>query len=178
MTFINTNGMAFIGPGSEWFWTAASGIVLGVTFVAIYRQLRLQRSAAAIEQLNGIIREWSSERLARSKFTILLALEAGRDSSDLPNRAVSTVGFFWQQVGYLVRGGHVDRELVYRNLGDQVQAWWAMLFPGATVGEASTDPTPGWNDFAWLVGVAAALDAKRGVDRQNDLESLKADLRP
>ena len=54
MTFINTDGMSFIGPGSEWFWTALSGIVLAVTFLAIYRQLRLQRSQTSIEQLERI----------------------------------------------------------------------------------------------------------------------------
>ena len=43
MTFINADGMSFIGPGSEWFWTAVSGIVLAITFIAIYRQLRGQR---------------------------------------------------------------------------------------------------------------------------------------
>ena len=32
MTFINTDGMALMGPGSEWFWTAVSGLVLSVTF--------------------------------------------------------------------------------------------------------------------------------------------------
>jgi hypothetical protein len=172
---INTDGLAFIGPGSEWFWTALSGIVLAVTFIAIYRQLRLQRSAAAIEQLNEIIHEWSSERLARAKFTILVALDAGTAPSDLPNRAVSEVGFFWQRVGYLVRGGHVDRQLVYRNLGNQVQAWWALLFPGAVAAEGP-DETPGWHDFAWMASVAAALDAKHGVDPEIDPDSLKAEF--
>ena len=42
MKLINTDGMSFIGPGSEWFWTAVSGLVLAVTFIAIYRQLRTQ----------------------------------------------------------------------------------------------------------------------------------------
>ena len=109
MTFINTDGLSFIGPGSEWFWTALSGIVVAVTFVAIWGQLRPQRSTAAIEQLNTIILEWSSERLCRAKFNILVALEAGTDAADLPNRSVATVGFFWQRVGFLVRGGHIDR---------------------------------------------------------------------
>ena len=45
MTPINTDGMSFIGPGSEWFWTALTGLVLGLTFLAIYRQLRLHPSA-------------------------------------------------------------------------------------------------------------------------------------
>jgi hypothetical protein len=41
--FINTDGVTFVGAGSEWFWAAVSGLVLAVTFIAIYRQLRLQR---------------------------------------------------------------------------------------------------------------------------------------
>ncbi len=48
MTLINTDGMSLIGPGSEWFWTAVSGVVLAVTLIAIYRQLRLQANQAAI----------------------------------------------------------------------------------------------------------------------------------
>jgi hypothetical protein len=57
---INTDGMALIGLGSEWFWTAISGLVLAVTLVAIYRQLRLQRSQGAIDQLELRLLEWQS----------------------------------------------------------------------------------------------------------------------
>ena len=42
MTIINTDGMALIGPGSEWLWAALTGLVLAGTAVAIYRQLRVQ----------------------------------------------------------------------------------------------------------------------------------------
>ena len=45
--------MSFIGPGSEWFWTAVSGIVLAVTFLAIWRQLALQRSASGYAQVTN-----------------------------------------------------------------------------------------------------------------------------
>jgi hypothetical protein len=50
---INFNGLVLIGPGSEWFWTALSGLVLAITFVAIYRQLVLQRDSAAIDQVTS-----------------------------------------------------------------------------------------------------------------------------
>ncbi len=66
MPLVSSEPVVLIGPGSERFWTALSGLVLAVTFVAIYRQLRLQRSAAAIEQLNSIAREWQSERMGQS----------------------------------------------------------------------------------------------------------------
>ena len=42
MTLINTDGLAFIGPGSEWFWTALQFAALATTFYAIYRQLQAQ----------------------------------------------------------------------------------------------------------------------------------------
>ena len=42
MKLINTDGLALIGPGSEWFWTALQFTALAITVIAIYRQLRAQ----------------------------------------------------------------------------------------------------------------------------------------
>ena len=41
MKLINVDGLALIGPGSEWFWTMLQFIALAITFVAIYRQFRI-----------------------------------------------------------------------------------------------------------------------------------------
>ena len=43
MALISTEGIVFIGAGSEWFWIALQFIALSVTFIAIYRQLRTQQ---------------------------------------------------------------------------------------------------------------------------------------
>jgi hypothetical protein len=173
---INTDGLAFIGPGSEWFWTAVSGLVLAITFFAIYRQLRLQRDAAAIEQVNDLLNEWSSERMARAKLAVLLALEAGLDPLDLPDRALSHVGFFCQRVGYLAQRGHMDRRLVYEHLGSQIQDWWFWLRP-RVLAEREGDHDPGlWQGFEWLAGDAAARDAHRGVRGRDDAERLAKSL--
>ena len=43
MKLINTDGLALMGPGSEWFWTALQFTALAITFVAIYRQLATQQ---------------------------------------------------------------------------------------------------------------------------------------
>jgi hypothetical protein len=66
VTLINNDGMAFIGPGSEWFWTAVSGLILAVTFIAIYRQLRAQASTRAFELLEAYVREGESESFHRA----------------------------------------------------------------------------------------------------------------
>ena len=95
MTLINTDGMALIGPGSEWFWTAVSGLVLATTFLAIYRQLRLQAHASAVEQLNAFDREAASERTNRAKTTLLIALRDGKNPVDLPDAAAGEVAASW-----------------------------------------------------------------------------------
>jgi hypothetical protein len=88
LKLINTNGMVFIGPGSAWLWTAVSGIVLPVTFYAIYRQLRLQRSHDASEQLERIEQEYGGEALIRYRLELYLALRDGVDPADLSQDAV------------------------------------------------------------------------------------------
>jgi hypothetical protein len=42
MTFINTDGLSFLGPGSEWFWTAFQGIVVALSLWGLVRQVRIQ----------------------------------------------------------------------------------------------------------------------------------------
>ena len=112
MKFINTDGMAFIGPGSEWFWTALQFTALAITFVAIYRQLSIARSANAFAQIDAIHRESDSERLTRAKLEVFLAMREIRDPGDLPEAAATTVADFWEKVGTLARAGHIDRALV------------------------------------------------------------------
>jgi hypothetical protein len=43
VSLVDTDGIVILGPGSEWFWMALTGLVLAGTGVAIYRQLRVQQ---------------------------------------------------------------------------------------------------------------------------------------
>ena len=62
MQLINWSGAIF-GPGSEWLWSFAQFVVVAVTLVAIYRQLRLQAREGAIEQVTEFRREAYSEQM-------------------------------------------------------------------------------------------------------------------
>jgi hypothetical protein len=173
---INLDNLVLIGPGSEWFWSAISAIAVAVTLLAIYRQLRLQRDAAAIEQLNELTTEWSSERLARVKLAVLVALEAGTDPLALPNRASTHIAYFWQRVGYLAQRRHMDAQLVYEALGGQIQDWWFWLRP-RVLAQREIDHDPGvWQGFEWLARDAAARDADRGLPSRDDGEMAAKEL--
>lgn len=161
MKFINTDGMAFIGPGSEWFWTALSGIVLAVTFVAIYRQLSLQSSQRAIEQMKRLENEYASERMARHRLPIRVAIRDGAAPSTIPDGSATVLANYWEGVAALARAGHLDRSLLYRSDGTGCQVWWAILAPWISRIRATWAEPSLWEDFEWLAEFMAEMDRKK-----------------
>jgi hypothetical protein len=173
---INTDGMALIGPGSEWFWTALTGLILAVTFLAIYRQLRIARSASAYEQLTAFERELGSERQIRRQLEILVALSDGVDPADVPLAAATTVGGFWETVGGLARRGHLDPDLLWQGSGSECAIWWVALEPFARRRQAAVGPAM-YENFEWLAGVMAEFNRRLG-SRIADQEALTGELQP
>jgi hypothetical protein len=159
---INTDGMAFIGPGSEWFWTALSGIVLAVTFIAIYRQLRLAQSAGRIEQLGAFDLEWRSERLTRFKLNALIALRDKVNPSSVPEGAAVNIANFWEKVATLTRGGHIDAKLAWDAYGNDSQLWWITLGPWIRTKRTDVQDPRIFEHFEWLAGRMAQLDRQSG----------------
>jgi hypothetical protein len=173
--FINTDGMAFIGPGSEWFWTALSGIVLAVTFIAIYRQLALQRSASGYAQVTDLSRQDQAEPMLRVKVQIYRALHDGCAPADIPFGAASYVIDFWEDIAVLVRQGHLDRRLLHETMGNGCRRWWITLKP--LVERVRTEVGPrAAEHFEWLAGQMAELDRKVGDATIYDAEYVALTL--
>jgi len=68
---INTNVLTLFGAGSDWFWSMCQLIVVAVSVIGLYRQLRLQSSAGASEQATALASDWNSELLHRSRLATL-----------------------------------------------------------------------------------------------------------
>jgi hypothetical protein len=158
--FINTDGMAFIGPGSEWFWAGVSGLILVVTFLAIYRQLRLARSAGAFEQLAAFESELDSERMVRTELELLVALRDGVDPAQVPPGVAYVIGGFWQRTGALVRSGHLDPKLLRSGSLGAVGVWWPAMAPYARKIRIDRPQPLFLRDFEWLAGIMAELDRR------------------
>jgi hypothetical protein len=163
VTFINTDGLSFIGPGSEWFWTALTGLVLGLTFLAIYRQLRLQARIGAIEQMDALRREAYSESMERYGLDVMTALRDHDDPADVPEAAVLGLGDFWANFATLARAGHRDAALLWQSdsASPQITWWWIAPFVFRARAESRLG-VPSYADFEWLVGVLAEMDRTDG----------------
>jgi hypothetical protein len=157
MHLINTDGMAFIGPGSEWFWTAISGMILVVTFIAIYRQLRIMRSASAFAQLDAFERELGSERMKRFELEVLVALRDGVDPAHLSRGAAYGIFQFWETTGALARRGHLDPKLLFEGSGLAAMDWWQTLTPYAKRVRADAQSPAFLENFEWLADTMAEL---------------------
>lgn len=163
MQLINTDGMTFIGPGSEWFWAALGGIVTVVSLLAILRQLRLQAHARAIEQLGEFRREAYSEQMLRYELDIMVAQRDHKDPADVPEAAVLGIGDYWENFAFLSRAGHRDTKLLWLYDSVSAQLVWAWLGPFVRKARAeSRFGTPSYHDLEWLAGVMAEMDRRAG----------------
>jgi len=160
---INTDGMSFIGPGSEWFWTALSGIVLAVTFIAIWRQLSMARSARFREDQISLTQDFDSERQMRYRLEILLALRDGTDREHLPEGSATGLMNYWETVAGLARHGDLDRKALYSGFGALYQAWWVVLAPYVRAKRAEQGNPGQYADNEWLAGYMAEMDRRAGV---------------
>jgi hypothetical protein len=124
--FINTDGMAFIGPGSEWFWAMTQFIVVAITLLAIFLQIRGQSTANALQQLDSFNDRWDSDRMLRTRLELALHLRQG-DGFDALYPFLTTFVDFFNDLADLREKGHVQTKYVWESWGRTIQFWWALL---------------------------------------------------
>jgi hypothetical protein len=157
--------VAFVGPGSEWFWAMLQFIVVAVTLLGIYYQLRLTRSANNFEQARRIAADVASERMARNQLEILLALQDGVIPEHLPEGPVTYIQDYWENVAGLVRGGHLEPALLDRFAGNSCRWWWAALAPNVRHHRVTAGNPRDGENWEWLALILAKLEQRGGVDR-------------
>ncbi len=163
MALISTGELVVIGPGSEWFWAALTGIITMVSLLAIWRQLRLQARIGAIEQLDAFRREAFSESMTRYGLDVMTALRDHDDPAEVPDAAVLGLGDFWGNFATLARAGHRDAALLWRSdsATPQIVWWWIAPYVFRARAESRLG-VPSYSDFEWLVGVMAEMDRTGG----------------
>ena len=158
MTFINTKGMAFFGPGSEWFWAALQVAALAITFIAIYRQLRIARSASAFRQVEEYRARFDGERMRHERLAILVAI---RDGNSIPEPAGEAVGNYFEMLAMLTRNGHLNRKVLWGAMGNSARIWWTVLQPFVKSSQAEWGADT-YADFQWLAGAIMGMDRRTG----------------
>jgi hypothetical protein len=168
---INTDALWIIGQGSEWFWTALSGTVLVVTFIAIFLQLRAQRSANLYDQSAAWQRDWNDEHNRISRLVLMLDLEGRTVESGLPP-SISEPGDYFERLGYLVLKGHLRSADVWHDLRLVIGRWWTLTEPYIRHDRIATDDPALYEWFEKLELEMRHLDRKvHGKERKFDMSA-------
>ena len=159
----DTEGLFLFGPGSEWFWSMLQFVVVAVTLIGIYSQLRVSQSANAFAQLHALEHELRGERLTRRRLRCLIALRDEGPAADLRSAGWG-VAAFWEKTASLARAGHIKTTMLNEARGADCEAWWAILEPSLLrERESDGDPTS-WTHFEWLAGEMGRLGRRQGVE--------------
>ena len=122
MQIINTDGMSLIGPGSEWFWAAAQLVVVVVSLYGIYRQLRSQGAANAVQRIETLEGEWKSARMAHARLVLALHLKHEPIDEAGALKARSVLDFF-VNIGNLYKWGFLSIDEIDATWGASIPIW-------------------------------------------------------
>ena len=175
MSVLNTEGLSLFGPGSEWFWSMLQFVVVAVTLLGIYSQLRLARSANAFAQLDALDTELRGEQLTRRRLSCLITLRDEGPTADLAEARLPRLRVLGR-TGSLARAGHIEASMLREAIGPSCQAWWALLAPSLLrEREADGDPTE-WAHFEWLAGEVDRLGRRQGVKPYLTMEFIFSEI--
>jgi len=160
MRIINTDGLALIGPGSEWLWTALQFLALSITGLAIFRQLRAQTSANSLAMGIRLADEFRIE-LLRFKLASLMDVSANRRTM---TPAIEKVGTFFDGTAGAIENGYVPARMAWQQWGQASQTFWAAFRP---VLEERRKTDPGlWKAWERWVADMDDRDRKAGTVRE------------
>ena len=160
---VNTEGLTLFGAGSEWFWSMLQFVIVAVTLAGIYVQLRQARAANAFAQANAMKQEWEGEQLQRRRLAIWIALRDGGPDTDLSGLAIP-IGNFWDNIGGLVRAGHVELAVACAFLGGASPLWWSLLEPAVRTSQAEFGHGV-YENFEWFAAESDRYMRERGASQ-------------
>src|SRR5260221_6868989 len=150
--------LALFGPGSEWFWAMAQFLVLTVTGLAIYRQLRAQGSANALQAQAALIARWDSPEMVRVRLAALLEFASGATGD---SDALILVSNFFAEMAALRTHRHIRPSDNWEIWSLQTQLWWAIVLPLIPAIRAKNEGIYG--EFEELAGSIAPLEPEQRV---------------
>jgi hypothetical protein len=130
MNLVTWEGSAIFGTGSEWFWSMAQFVLVAVTLIGIYYQLRAQRAASLWDLTAELAQDFSEAEGGVSALAALIDLEGRPVDSGLPLSCAATSNYF-ERLGYLVGHGHLRSVDVWHNFRSVVGMFWALMAPYA-----------------------------------------------
>lgn len=164
---MNLQNIVLIGPGSEWFWTAAQFVAVVISLVAIYGQLKAQSGANFVQRMEALQARWDSPRMAYCRLELALHLRYQEPDPACYLKAMPLLDFFADLYNMEVEG-HIRINEIAANWNRSIQEWVA--FTEALVRdrrEATNNPL--------IYDLEPLLEKLRGWEKKRGMPPLDLD---
>jgi hypothetical protein len=155
----NLDEAAIFGPGSEWLWTMVTGLVLGLTGFAIFRQLSAQRFGNELSYQKSLNDEWQSPAMKRYRLAALMDIARGKPEVSL---AMQQVGDLFEEFAYLQNHGLLETDWGIDLSSTNLQRWWWGMAAPRVARAREQDPRQ-WREWERVATDMRDRDRKAGT---------------
>jgi hypothetical protein len=110
------------GSGSEWFWTMAQAIIVGITLLFIYFQLKAQHSKNMLDTIAVFDDRWNSKEMRNSRKKLCQKYTQNDFAHfyDLEGHALD----FFEQMGLYLKKGVYNRDVIWEFYSYYIIYYW------------------------------------------------------
>lgn len=112
------------GSESQWFWTMVQAVVVGITLMLIYGQVRIQRHANALVALQKLDERWGSSKMTTCRRKVCESIKAGK--LDISHNEEAVLNFF-EEMGLHLSKGIFEIDMVWELHSYYIENYWPLL---------------------------------------------------
>ena len=150
---------SLIGNDSQWFWTMAQALIVLVSLVAIYQQIKLQTYSNWLQQLTNMRNVWESGRMISARKHTCRLYQDG--DNRIGNAQGMVLGFF-EELGLLLEKDTISIEFVWETYSYYIDHYWPICMANVKAfRDESKDPN--WYvHFEYLWKASQQYSSRKG----------------
>ena len=148
------------GTDSSWFWAMCQFIVITISLIFIYRQLRIQRQANALSSLKSLDDKWRSINMAKARYAV--CKKCGHDDKKIRHNEENILDFF-EEMGLFLKRKVFDKKAIWEFYSYYIEHYWPILQPKIVEIRAETQDKTWFSNFEYLYKKCVLVSNKKGT---------------
>jgi hypothetical protein len=170
-SLINETEWTLFGKGSEWFWALMQFIVVTITLLLIYGELRVSSAAHIVASLTSLNERWTSRTLVSHRKRICDANLKDMPVLTLGHQVVFT---FLEELGLYIKRGWVPREVIWDTYSYYIENYWDMCSQEVQDRRRESNDQSVFEHFEHLARTMRAMNKKRNIpDEKRTKEQIR-----
>jgi hypothetical protein len=156
----NRTEWTLFGNGSEWFWSFLQFVIVTVTIILIYRELRLSAATHLLGSLTSLNERWTSPGMVSQRQKICQTYLKGERVLTLGMQNVFT---FFAELGLYAKKGWVPRQVIWDTYSYHIECYWDMCSQEVSNRRTHLNDSSVFENFDQLVKDMRAINKKRKI---------------